>query len=314
MKEKIPEGSNLANYLVDILCMGKEAIYRRLRGEVAFTFDEVAVISRKLGISLDKIVGNNLSGGTLFDLHLPHVEDPMENYREILVRYLNFFRYVKSDPSAEVCTASNIVPYTFYSQYRHLSRFRLCRWLYQHGRVRTPHALADLDIPADIVDLQRELSETVRQIPKTTFIWDGNMFQSLVDEIRYFAELRLITDEDVMLLRDDLLRLIRELEQLTMSGRFNTGTRLAIYLSRISFEATYSYVERRDFRASMFRVYAVNSMDSQNDLIGSIQKDWLQFLKRHATLISQSGEIQRVRFFSRQRAIIESLACEPVEA
>lgn len=55
MKERIPRGINLANYLTDALCMcmGKEAVYRRLRGEVAFTFDEIAMISCKLGISID---------------------------------------------------------------------------------------------------------------------------------------------------------------------------------------------------------------------------------------------------------------------
>ena len=47
MKERIPRGINLANYLTDALCMGKEAVYRRLRGEVAFTFDEIAMISCK---------------------------------------------------------------------------------------------------------------------------------------------------------------------------------------------------------------------------------------------------------------------------
>ena len=48
MKERIPRGINLANYLTDALCMGKEAVYRRLRGEVAFTFDEIAMISNNL--------------------------------------------------------------------------------------------------------------------------------------------------------------------------------------------------------------------------------------------------------------------------
>ena len=49
MKERIPKGQNLANSLADILYMGKEAVYRRLRGEVAFTIDEVALLSKKLG-------------------------------------------------------------------------------------------------------------------------------------------------------------------------------------------------------------------------------------------------------------------------
>ena len=49
MKDRLPPGQNLANFLTDTLCIGREAVYRRLRGEGAFTIDEVAQISCKLG-------------------------------------------------------------------------------------------------------------------------------------------------------------------------------------------------------------------------------------------------------------------------
>ena len=45
-KEKFPAKGQLANILMDTLYMGKEAIYRRLRGEVPFTFQEAAIIQR----------------------------------------------------------------------------------------------------------------------------------------------------------------------------------------------------------------------------------------------------------------------------
>lgn len=32
MNEKLPNGTNLANTLIDMLYLGKEAVYRRLRG------------------------------------------------------------------------------------------------------------------------------------------------------------------------------------------------------------------------------------------------------------------------------------------
>ena len=40
MNEKLPNGTNLANTLIDMLYLGKEAVYRRLRGEVPFTLAE----------------------------------------------------------------------------------------------------------------------------------------------------------------------------------------------------------------------------------------------------------------------------------
>lgn len=123
MKARVPEKQNLAGYLADTLCMGKEAVYRRLRGEVSFTLEEVALISRRLGISIDQIIGNHLSDRVTFDLNLLKSSDSMEGYYEIIHRYLQIFDYVKKDETTEVYTASNLLPFTLYSEYEYLSKF-----------------------------------------------------------------------------------------------------------------------------------------------------------------------------------------------
>ena len=43
MKEKLPLKGKLADMLMDTLYIGKEAVYRRLRGEVPFTLQEAAL-------------------------------------------------------------------------------------------------------------------------------------------------------------------------------------------------------------------------------------------------------------------------------
>ena len=48
----------------------------------------------------------------------------------------------------------------------------------------------------------------------------------------------------------------------------------------------------------------VNSRDGK---ICNYQKKWIHSLKRHSTLISQSGEIQRMMFFNEQRKIVDML-------
>ena len=45
MKEKLPLKGKLADMLMDTLYIGKEAVYRRLRGEVPFTLQEAALVS-----------------------------------------------------------------------------------------------------------------------------------------------------------------------------------------------------------------------------------------------------------------------------
>ena len=103
MKARVPEKQNLAGYLADTLCMGKEAVYRRLRGEVSFTLEEVALISRRLGISIDQIIGNHLSDRVTFDLNLLKSSDSMEGYYEIIHRYLQIFDHVKKFILLPIC-------------------------------------------------------------------------------------------------------------------------------------------------------------------------------------------------------------------
>lgn len=88
MKDRLPSGQNLANFLTDTLCIGRESVYRRLRGEVAFTIDEVAQISCKLGISIDQIIGNHLYNRVTFDMNLLRSANAIESYYEIIDRYL----------------------------------------------------------------------------------------------------------------------------------------------------------------------------------------------------------------------------------
>ena len=52
-----PEYTNPAAILTDKLNIGREAAYRRLRGEVPFTFGEAAVLSAQMNFSLDRAVG-----------------------------------------------------------------------------------------------------------------------------------------------------------------------------------------------------------------------------------------------------------------
>ena len=307
MKVRIPKVQNLATYLTDTLCMGKEAVYRRLRGEVVFTFDEIALLSCRLGISIDQIIGNHLANRVTFDLNLLRAQNPMESYYEIIDRYQKIFDYVKSDSSTEIYTASNLLPFTLYSSYEYMSKFRICRWIYQNGHIKTPNSLTDMKIEDRIVNAHKKLSESVRQCQKTYFIWDTNIFYSFIKEIKYFASLNLISEEDVSHLKDELYQLLLVMENLSNKGEFGNGKKVYFYLSNIDFEATYSYIQKKDFQISLLRVYSINSMDSQSQHICQMQQKWIQSLKRHSLLISGSAEVQRITFFEKQQAIIDTL-------
>lgn len=80
---------------------GKGSCLSQIEGEVSFTIDEVALLSQKLGISIDQIVGSHVSNKVTFDLNLLHATSALESYYEIINRYLQIFDYVKTDNTTE---------------------------------------------------------------------------------------------------------------------------------------------------------------------------------------------------------------------
>lgn len=306
VKEKLPSKDNLANALMDILYIGKEAIYRRLRGEVPFTLAEAAVISRKLGISLDKMIGVSFRDNAVFDMNIVSSEKPFEAYYSILEKQVDLFRSVKEDETSEIGTSSNIIPQTLSLKYNMLSKFRLFKWMYQNENIKCKH-FEEMEIPQKMVEKQKEYSDLVSHIHSVDYIWDNMIFSHLVNDIQYFCSIHLITDEDKDLLKKELFLLIDEMEELSARGKSKAGNDVKIYISNINFEATYSYLDTSSTQLSLIRIYSINSITTQDQEMFRGLKEWIQSLKKFSTLISESGEMQRIQFFKQQREIISTL-------
>ena len=135
IKEKIPANSNIANVLMDNLFIGREAVYRRLRGEVPFTLTEAAIISRKLGVSLDKMIGVSFKENAVFDMNVVHHSNPFETYYDIINKYTELLKSIEDDPISELATSSNTIPQTLYLKHDILSKFRLFKWMYQNENI-----------------------------------------------------------------------------------------------------------------------------------------------------------------------------------
>jgi hypothetical protein len=306
VREKLPSKDNLANALMDILYIGKEAIYRRLRGEVPFTLTEAAVISRKLGISLDKMIGVSFRDNAVFDMNIVSSEKPFEAYYSILEKQVDLFRSVKEDETSEIGTSSNIIPQTLSLKYNMLSKFRLFKWMYQNENIKCKH-FEEMEIPQKMVEKQKEYSDLVSHIHSVDYIWDNMIFSHLVNDIQYFCSIHLITDEDKDMLKEELFLLIDEMEELSARGKSKAGNDVKIYISNINFEATYSYLDTSSTQLSLIRIYSINSITTQDQEMFRGLKEWIQSLKKFSTLISESGEMQRIQFFKQQREIVSIL-------
>jgi hypothetical protein len=307
IKGRLPEGQNLAVRLSELLCIGREAAYRRLRGEVPFSFGEVSSLAGQLDLSLDEIVGKSRPDTIPFYYTALSFADTSDENYEVFQRSIDGYAQGKLDPNSELGMAINMLPLTFLTKYDHLMRLRSYKWTYQREGRENLLPFKDLIIPPHFISLGREFSRAVEGLHTTYIILDPMVFNYLVSDITYFREVGLILPEEVTRIKEELFLLLNDLERMAANGRYDTGNRLFLYISNTNFESTYSYTHYKYGSVCCLSIFTLNVLTSADESMLNMVKEWILSLKRLSTLISEAGEMPRCHFFKKQRELISQL-------
>jgi hypothetical protein len=312
IEEVVAKGTNIANLLMDILDISKDAIYRRIRGEVSFTFEELANISEKLNISLDNIIGLKSSEQAVFNLNLlrlPATNSSLSMYVKFVSDYATLFHRLNQYPNSKISMACNAIPPSIIFQYPYLLKFRLYRWMSQSGIARNMTPMSEIEYPEELIPLTMLFVKNFFATKNLDITIDRSIITHYVKEVAYFAKLDLLTNEELANIKKELFEMLDFLESLAASGKYNNeNSQIMIYLSNINIDTSYVFYGCDAFSSCDFLLYSINAINTQNPIMSNIQEEWINTLKRFSTLITYCGEIDRRNFFNTQRKhIIEIL-------
>ncbi|MDR2037274.1 MAG: hypothetical protein LBQ60_05060 [Bacteroidales bacterium] len=302
IKNKVPERGQLVNSLADILLIEKDAIYRRLRGEVLFTFAEITKISKKIGISLDHITGEDELKNYSFTLHLNNYENPDEEDYRMQEHYINMLDNMRGMPGSEVGAASNMIPTPLYIPYEYIYRFYLLKWMYQLGD--RPKKFSEIQIPQRQMEIGKRALAFVKNVSNTHWVMNENFLVLLINDINYFINIKYITEDEAKLLKKDISCFIDYLDEIATTGCFETGKKIFLYISSLNFESSYSYVESQNYFHTAISSFTLNDAISLNIEVLKKIKKWMKAIIQTSIMISESATRQRVLFFTKQRDII----------
>jgi len=308
IEKKIPEKSKLVEILMETLFMGKGAIYRRLRGEVPFTFYETVEIAEKLDIPLNSFLYSDTVQIDRFELTIIEYTNMNEMDYKQWEDYVSLIGTAKNDPHSEITESSNILPVTIYGNFESLAKYFLFKYHYllhgSKGRV----SFSDLVVPERVHRIYRSYYNATKHFGHTTLIWDYLIFQYLATDIRYFSSINLISEDDIERIREDLFALLDYIERIALTGSFReTGKPVSFYISDINLDGDYSNIQINDFLMSHVRTFILNSVASTDRTAFLKIKDWIQSLKKSSILITKSGAVYRADFFEKQRKMIAEL-------
>ena len=307
LQDKISNRTTLVNTITDILAIDKDAVYRRLRGEVNFSFAEMAVIAKGMGISLDKIVGIETTQSKPSQINITRHVNPTEIDYEMFENFVNTLKSIKDEPNTKLMESANIIPNYLFYDYENITRFVLFNWnqASSYGKSLPFHKII---IPERLRVLQKACSEYARHIKSTVFVLDYMIFQRMVANIKYYTKVHLIPEDEALLIKTDLLNLLDNLENIAVNGKYeDTGNEVSLFASDITIATNYSLIESKNLRISLLRTYLLNASVALGDEVFNETRAWIRAVLRMSTLISVTGEKVRAEFFDTQRKIIDTL-------
>jgi len=308
--QKLPGRITPATFLMDILCIGREAAYRRLRGEVPLTLEEAARLAKALDISIDMILKTGNEKISSYRMSMTEFENPTETDYRFLEESVELIRSAADDPLSRLSLSANMFPRQLYLQCGNLTRFFLFKKNF-HETGKQAKSYHQVFIPERMRRVFRDSFEAYRQFKFINFIFDRQIFIDLVHNIKHFYSIGLIRKQDIVLLREDILKMITYLENIAITGKYENGTQINLYISNINFVQNCYNIKIQDRYISIMEAYILYGIVSTDKADYDRMEEWLLSKCRLSTMISICGEPQRIAFFNEQRRMLETLVDAP---
>jgi len=306
IEQKIPLKTEIVNNLARMLNIDEKAVYRRLSGDVPLTFHEAVTISKQLDISLDNIDISNSSPS--FKPDLIEYINLAESDFALLNEMTTILNSLKDVPDAEGGEITNLLPQPLYLPYESLFRLDLFRWKYQFNTTNKVIPYKDIFITDK---LRKKLDENVKcaKYLQTNYFFDNQIFSFLVTDLKYFYSAGLITNEELRLIKLDLLKVLEDIDILSQSGIFKeTQKRIDIYISNVKVDTSYVYIDAPNYQLTIVKAFLINGIATRGTKTFEELKRKVQSLKRQSVLITGSSEKERIKFLKEQCDAIKSLS------
>jgi hypothetical protein len=305
--EKYPKKSQLVQALKDMLFIEREAAYRRLTKSVPFSFHEIVKLASTWNISLDRITSIH-AGKVLFQMQQMNYLDPSEDELKLLQQVVQGINYLKDSPDVEFMDICNKLPRQLLGGFEYLNQFYLFKWKYQYGNENEVPLFSQIIISEQKRQLTADYYQAIKRVPNTNFIWDSMIFNYLINDIRYFHSIYLITDEDKKLLKKDLYALLDYLLEVANKGCYpETQNKVNLYISQLNVDTNYSYVFTPEANICFVHVFEKFEIHTFEPEMVANFRSWMLLKKRTSTQISEVDEKSRIDFFTKQRQLVDKL-------
>ncbi len=292
--------------LADLLAVGKDAVYRRFRGDTLLSPNELSLLAQKYNISLDSFVYRQ--SDTVFFTYNPFAFR-INNFEDYLSSFGEDLEQIYQLPETKIFYASSEIPIFLYCFFPELIAFKLYIW----GRTAWDFDYLEKRpfdfelIPYPVYQRAEKILEYYTQLPSTE-LWNVNIVDNTLSQIEYYATSGSFAKlEDALILCDKLEALIRHLKlmaekgyKLPLDNKTVEGRgKFELFHNEMVFTNNTILVDTVAGKAIYTSFGNPNFLKSTDQRICLFMEEWIKKVMSKAQLISTQGEKSRDWFFNR---------------
>lgn len=315
VRERVGNNEMLVDTLSELLNCSKDSAYRRIRGTTELSLNDSIKIANHFGIALSTLSAQN-DQSVIFQKS--SFINSIENFKNYLLQSLGQLKRIQQYENHRLIYQAKDLPIYYQFRFPKLAAFKIYVWLksvygldYFDGMSFNPQL-----IPADLLQLTKELWETYSQI-NSTEIWNDSTILSMVNQLEYYYEAGLLSSkEEALQICDDFQEMMKMVYKQALSGKKahhsnpeeHTKANYEMYYHEILIMDNHILAELDQNQTVYFIPYAgLNYLNTKDPGLNLKMKEYLEGQTKKSSLISNSSEKERNKFFIRIKNRIDQL-------
>lgn len=303
--ERYTKRVDAVDALSKLLNIGRDAVYRRLRGDTLLTPEEIKKICQNYQISMDSYIFNE--SNTVF-----FVFNAFTQKITSISDYLNSLKAqidaLKSMNDIQVYYASSEIPIFYYCFFPQLISFKFYVWgrtIWDLDYMRQSPFKLDM-IPPHAIELSKDVLNGYLNLYSTE-LWSINFFDNTLNQIEYHLISGQFADpQDSLTLCGYLKELAQQMRHMAEHGKKfrlkgdpTSGKDFQLYHNEMIYtnNTIMAKSEEHNVRAVYTTFANPNFLRSTDRRIFDFTEQWFDKVIRKGSSISKEGERERNRFF-----------------
>jgi len=298
LKQSIPAQNSVVDVISDLLGIGQDAAYRRLRGEKKFDIDEIFTICSTYNLSIDMIFSVK-SQGTIFNYTSLDVRNEA-NYLLYMRNLSKIIELVKEGKEKEIIMSAIDIPVFHFLPFHELTLFKLFVWnnttYSQSGYFE--NFMKEIG-SSDIFCCYNKIASDYSQIPSTE-IWTVNTIDTIIRLMDFYFETgHFQKRETPLFLCNQLLQLIENTKIWVEKGfKSSPSVEYKFYVSDTDLENNFILLKKDGKTRCIIKLFTINSLNTTDQLFCQETSNWLETSKKRSVLLSGASERERFKYFN----------------